>query len=196
MSDTIWVPPSARAGAPAKVLDGEVADRLLGPDDAMFLPAKSWSYYSFEPGEDKHGRETVPSVHVDFERLRQRVIEGTATCDIYGVTAGWATHDGGMVPFPHPALYARLDDCHVYVLTGDAPDGWLDQVIAGAGFMFAFDPIPDGRVPWVVTDPIQHKYSPDKPFILPGTRRGPSKFGRNQPCPCESGLKFKRCCGA
>ena len=23
----------------------------------------------------------------------------------------------------------------------------------------------------------------------------PSKVGRNEPCPCDSGKKFKRCCG-
>jgi len=26
-------------------------------------------------------------------------------------------------------------------------------------------------------------------------RRKPLKIGRNEPCPCASGLKFKRCCG-
>jgi len=26
-------------------------------------------------------------------------------------------------------------------------------------------------------------------------RRGASKVGRNAPCPCGSGRKFKRCCG-
>ena len=29
----------------------------------------------------------------------------------------------------------------------------------------------------------------------PVTREGP-KVGRNEPCPCGSGSKFKRCCGA
>jgi hypothetical protein len=26
--------------------------------------------------------------------------------------------------------------------------------------------------------------------------RNPSKVGRNEPCPCGSGRKYKRCCGA
>jgi uncharacterized protein len=26
-------------------------------------------------------------------------------------------------------------------------------------------------------------------------RRSPSKIGRNDPCPCGSGKKYKRCCG-
>lgn len=30
----------------------------------------------------------------------------------------------------------------------------------------------------------------------PEPRRGTPKFGRNDPCPCGSGKKYKRCCGA
>jgi uncharacterized protein YecA (UPF0149 family) len=26
------------------------------------------------------------------------------------------------------------------------------------------------------------------------TKRNPPKVGRNEPCPCGSGLKFKKCC--
>ena len=28
-----------------------------------------------------------------------------------------------------------------------------------------------------------------------GTIRKPKKVGRNDPCPCGSGLKYKKCCG-
>ena len=30
---------------------------------------------------------------------------------------------------------------------------------------------------------------PDQPY------RAPAKVGRNEPCPCGSGKKFKKCCG-
>jgi uncharacterized protein len=30
---------------------------------------------------------------------------------------------------------------------------------------------------------------------VPESRRNPSKVGRNDPCPCGSGKKYKRCCG-
>ena len=30
----------------------------------------------------------------------------------------------------------------------------------------------------------------------PGPRTAPGKVGRNDPCPCGSGLKFKKCCAA
>jgi SEC-C motif-containing protein len=35
----------------------------------------------------------------------------------------------------------------------------------------------------------------DTPKSIPVTRGGP-KVGRNDPCPCGSGKKFKKCCGA
>lgn len=35
-----------------------------------------------------------------------------------------------------------------------------------------------------------------KPSVPQATRRGPNKNGRNAPCHCGSGKKFKRCCGA
>jgi preprotein translocase subunit SecA len=35
--------------------------------------------------------------------------------------------------------------------------------------------------------------SPERPVTV---RRGTPKVGRNQPCPCGSGKKYKRCCGA
>ena len=34
-----------------------------------------------------------------------------------------------------------------------------------------------------------------KPSVPRATRRGPYKIGRNAPCHCGSGKKFKRCCG-
>ena len=37
-----------------------------------------------------------------------------------------------------------------------------------------------------------------KPMEIPPTpkqlRRHPARVGRNDPCPCGSGLKFKKCC--
>ena len=29
-----------------------------------------------------------------------------------------------------------------------------------------------------------------------GTDRKPKKIGRNDPCPCGSGKKYKKCCGS
>ena len=34
-----------------------------------------------------------------------------------------------------------------------------------------------------------------KEYRLSGTDIAPPKIGRNEPCPCGSGLKYKKCCG-
>jgi SEC-C motif-containing protein len=35
-----------------------------------------------------------------------------------------------------------------------------------------------------------------KPVGIPQVRRAAPKLGRNDPCPCGSGRKYKKCCGA
>ena len=53
----------------------------------------------------------------------------------------------------------------------------------------------DGRSP----DAEAHVHGPDcdhdHPPVEPHRRAGP-KVGRNEPCPCASGKKFKKCCAA
>jgi len=39
---------------------------------------------------------------------------------------------------------------------------------------------------------IVDEISPDKPTFI--TRKTPQVTGRNEPCPCGSGRKFKKCC--
>ncbi len=40
----------------------------------------------------------------------------------------------------------------------------------------------------------QHTRAEEPPRVLPFRRPAP-KVGRNEPCPCGSAMKFKRCCG-
>ena len=35
----------------------------------------------------------------------------------------------------------------------------------------------------------------DDGSVQPTPKRAPAKVGRNDPCPCGSGLKYKKCCG-
>ena len=37
---------------------------------------------------------------------------------------------------------------------------------------------------------------PPAPYLGPAPYRAPDKIGRNDPCPCGSGKKYKKCCGA
>jgi len=57
----------------------------------------------------------------------------------------------------------------------DAPDLIADSVVLIHGF-------------W-------REWAADWSAVLEPIRRGP-KIGRNEPCPCGSGRKHKRCCGA
>jgi hypothetical protein len=46
--------------------------------------------------------------------------------------------------------------------------------------------------------PIRKSPQPDRPALWPGNRgtsSRPLRVGRNDPCPCGSGKKFKKCCG-
>jgi uncharacterized protein len=36
--------------------------------------------------------------------------------------------------------------------------------------------------------------APQMPILTRTLKRATVKIGRNEPCPCESGKKFKRCC--
>lgn len=43
---------------------------------------------------------------------------------------------------------------------------------------------------------IKSLYASDKDvFIVPKQMQAPRKIGRNDPCPCMSGRKYKHCCG-
>jgi uncharacterized protein len=55
---------------------------------------------------------------------------------------------------------------------------------------------------WRKFGEIEHKPHPDEPYWKPmeleptekQLARKPPKVGRNEPCPCGSGKKFKKCC--
>ena len=42
---------------------------------------------------------------------------------------------------------------------------------------------------------MQRNVAPDSPYYNPSLPRA-TKIGRNEPCPCGSGKKYKKCCGA
>jgi SWIM/SEC-C metal-binding protein len=55
---------------------------------------------------------------------------------------------------------------------------------AGVHYILAVEP----DEPEDISD-IDRALNPDEPI------RAPPKVGRNDPCPCGSGAKFKKCCG-
>jgi hypothetical protein len=191
----LWTPPSSRGaeevtpGVEVTPIQGEP---IPGPDDGIFLPAKGWGEIE---AEDKR---MVPSIIVEYEPVRQAVLDGTVRCDLYGMLAGFAATDG-IADLSHggkyPLGYFRLTnpEFHVYFFTEDAPKGWLKRV-QGAGFAMEFiDPATGAPDCFIASGKLGKFHK--KPLILPPTRRG-AKPGRNDPCSCGSGKKTKRCCGA
>jgi len=48
----------------------------------------------------------------------------------------------------------------------------------------------------VVYDPVREaQRGANEPFPVPKPYKAPPKIGRNEPCPCGSGKKYKKCCG-
>ncbi len=47
------------------------------------------------------------------------------------------------------------------------------------------------RLPSIGTHDYVEEFNARKPFT-----RSQAKIGRNDPCPCGSGKKYKKCCGA
>ena len=69
-----------------------------------------------------------------------------------------------------------------------APANWREEATARGLAIF----MRDGKsgAAWLETTPMR-ALAPG--FVLPA--RSATKAGRNDPCPCGSGMKFKRCCG-
>lgn len=62
----------------------------------------------------------------------------------------------------------------------------IDDVAAATSWWAAFENDP-GREDW--DDERDQISEPEQPY------RAPAKAGRNDPCPCGSGKKYKKCCG-
>jgi uncharacterized protein YecA (UPF0149 family) len=61
-----------------------------------------------------------------------------------------------------------------------------EEAVAGA---------PD-MIPYLVETLYRRQRGLERVAMAPDPGRAPPKAGRNAPCPCGSGFKFKKCCGA
>jgi uncharacterized protein len=114
-----------------------------------------------------------------------------------GYLAGMALADPPWTAFAEgDALTARLAPFLALALDGgrsdtDAPgplDGLAPEELA------RFSAVARERLPEAVQD-VYDYLDAQRPKAVP-VRRDAPKVGRNDPCPCGSGKKFKRCCGA
>jgi hypothetical protein len=67
----------------------------------------------------------------------------------------------------------------------------VDDTVAEMGWWACFHEDRSRKAPHVVADA---KLNLD--ILFPPIRRAAPKIGRNEACPCGSGKKYKKCCGA
>ena len=65
----------------------------------------------------------------------------------------------------------------------------IDDVAVATSWWFAFEKNSANDALEEDWDDERRLIEPEQPY------RAPAKVGRNEPCPCGSGKKFKKCCG-
>jgi hypothetical protein len=108
--------------------------------------------------------------------------------------------------------YGNNQDYLLRRLKRDAPDVADDLAINRGPVIVLPGPVatlkPDGSIPMQILSTADECMASARPYFdgmadtNPTTQgqvqtsgNGPGKVGRNAPCPCGSGLKFKKCCG-
>lgn len=144
-----------------------------------------WCVYETPSGHDRVGLE------LDCPRLREDIAAGR-TVEEAGIADSTAFVRLGIGEVAY----------EVRVPLDGAPTWWVKRA-KREGFAFALVPVgADGQVPFLAT----RQGEPDEApahlgYVRAGrygtTRQRPGeKVGRNEPCPCGSGQKLKRCHGA
>jgi hypothetical protein len=165
--------------------DGYAQAVAAGEDPAEILFPRAWGRVTTTSGRK------VLAAYVKSDALERMILDSTAQVELSSVVDR-AEHP--MIAALCPALSFRLR--HVTTITPleyhemPCPIDWR-AAVQEDGFALAIynEEDPDARVPYIASPPLR----PSGGLILPG--RG-TKVGRNDPCPCGSGIKFKRCCGA
>ena len=75
---------------------------------------------------------------------------------------------------------------------GELPEELLAALQAQMAMQQAGNITIDGNV---ASDAANYSVAPQEPVILQPAVRSTPKVGANEPCPCGSGKKYKKCCG-
>lgn len=152
-------------------------------DPGQILLPRAWARMDLDDGR------SVVCVEVDHKPLERMLLDATLEVETFAVVE---SADHPLIQATCPALSLRLE--HYTTFT---PLEWPDcpcpvdwRVGCQQGFAVAI-PHPDP------TETL-HLYVASPPMTAtPGliVRGRDVRVGRNDPCPCGSGIKFKRCCG-
>jgi hypothetical protein len=176
-----------------------IADSRLDPssDEYAVLKAMSESFYTLVQVED-----VLPGVGVrvnDLMNDRQYLLTDiefstTATKGIILATRilpfnGFVMTSGAALPVGRDALLEILDFASEHFPDQDDEHSVVDAQqgadFAAAAIRISLASDSSGRV--------EYRDIEDRPATIP--LRGGTRIGRNEPCPCGSGRKYKRCCG-
>lgn len=152
-------------------LDAEV-DAIAAAEAAVFIPAKAFTFRRLGTNP------LLPTIElVAVPWLSDAITKQTLTCELYGVGH---EIDGVEVPlFAHLRFRVRGNLTPVYIEIAGATEDWIRWAMRRFAIL-----LPDER--WLATGNLNELETP---------LRVPGKIGRNDPCPCGSGRKVKRCCG-
>lgn len=168
--------------------DGGLLDDLAGVQEMMALLMRYWNAiaHDFE-------HETFHLIHLarlgepDQDGVQGRAWARGYMCGIRLAREGWSRilHDEREELLRYVPLVAGEVDptWPKEPLTGEESNSILTDMLAGATRAYRY--FKEDRV----------AYARAAQRSPPHERAGP-KIGRNDPCPCGSGKKYKRCCGA
>ena len=131
------------------------------------------------PGSWEESEEGRRAIHGGIERE----FKSSATINV--VVAHWEVWS---IPQDEPATVQRHDRFAAAI----NPNA---RVKLDAVNIFMLDGAPDGQMPWGSFDDLFADQVVAKSGGKPAPRIGPIQAGRNDPCPCGSGKKFKKCHG-
>jgi hypothetical protein len=141
-----------------------------------------------------HGADDIPdfrwfaaSTLLDFPRARHRALLSQIAREQHGAMLA-VFHESDVA-----AAFRRGSDVRSW-LQRDPPWAWYDEerVLARLQRWFADDEL-DEDASESSDDFDDYDYDDDSLPELPHVREAP-KVGRNDPCPCGSGKKYKKCC--
>jgi hypothetical protein len=164
------------------------SDGLAGTvqrDSAVLLFASRWFRFENERGE------WPLAAMVKSAEIERMLLDGNLHYE-NGMVADTAENE--VLQALCPALVVRLAEFQTFTPlayehrdgAARAPDDWAETIQAD-GFALAIEQ-DEERFLYFSTGPCH----PANGLVLPA-REG--KVGRNEPCPCGSGIKHKRCCG-
>jgi hypothetical protein len=142
----------------------------------VFAGADSFFFYR-PPGQ---ALGLLPAIEISGlgwieRRVRRQAVKCSyhgIGCEIEGVPTPWFAH-------------FRLDIAPLYIWIDKATDEWREQALRR--FCIVWRRPPEEGDTWLASG-LMRRF--DRPTVVP------PRLGRNDPCPCNSGLKFKRCHGA